>query len=243
MINTEKIISGLEDLKLQGMLEVYEAILSMPSHELPTIHELMLRLIQSEKQNRSEKQTKMYLKFSNIRYDAILDSVQCSQQRNITKDQLYYFADASFIRKNENILITGPTGSGKSYLACAIGRQACSMGFKTLYLNMNRFLERVTTAKIDGTYIKLLNYLEKIPLIILDDFGLTPLEPQVKLAILQMLEDRYQRRSTIITAQLPVSKWYNYLNEPTLADAIMDRLSASAHRIELKGESLRKKYV
>jgi len=114
------------------------------------------------------------------------------------------------------------------------------LGYKTLYLGMNRFIERLLLAKVDGTYIKLLNQYEKIPLIILDDFGLAPLEHQVKLALLQLLEDRYGRRSTIITSQLPVAKWYNYLNEPTIADAIMDRLSACAHKIELKGESLRK---
>jgi len=243
MLNTGKTLEALAELKLRGMTEVYEAVLSMPLQELPNVHELMARLVEAESQNRTEHRTKMLLKLSCIRYDAVLETIECSANRNLNKNQLLTLADCSFIRRSENILITGPTGSGKSYIACAIGRQACNLGYKTLYLGMNRFLERLTLSKIDGTYIKLLNQLEKISLIILDDFGLAPLEHQVKLSLLQILEDRYGRKSTIITSQLPINKWYNYLNEPTLADAIMDRLSGSAHRIELKGESLRKKNV
>ena len=152
-------------------------------------------------------------------------------------------ADCSFIQRAENILITGSTGCGKSYLACAFGRQACTLGYKALYLGMNRFTEKLSLSKLDGSYIKLLNHIEKMPLIIIDDFGLIPLENQARTALLQVLEDRYGKRSTIITSQLPVNKWYQYINEPTLADAIMDRLSGSAHRFELKGESLRKKKI
>lgn len=241
MIDTNKTIENLEFLKLQGMAEAYEAILSMPSHQLPTVHELISRLVEAEMQDRSERRTKLYLKMSNVRYDAVLDTVKCSTERNITQEQLFALTDCSFIRRSENVIITGATGSGKSYLACAIGRQACSLGYKTLYLGMNRFVEKLALARVEGSYIKLLNQLEKYPLIIIDDFGLAPLEYQVKLTLLQLLEDRYAKRSTIITSQLPVGKWYQYLNEPTLADAIMDRLSVSHHRFELKGESLRKK--
>jgi len=141
----------------------------------------------------------------------------------------------------ENILLTGATGCGKSYLACALGYQACQMGMKTTYFSMNRFIEKITLSKLDGSYIKLLNHLERQALIILDDFGLQPMQQDVKLALLQILEERNGKRSTIITSQLPVSAWHQYLNEPTVADAIMDRLTAGAHWIELKGESLRRK--
>ena len=151
-----------------------------------------------------------------------------------------YLADASFIERAENVLITGATGCGKSYLACALGRLACTHGYKVLYLGMTRFLEKVAQAKLEGTYVKLLNQIEKNQLIILDDFGLHPLDNTTRLALLQILEDRYAKKSIIITSQLPIKNWFEYINEPTLADAIKDRLSANANKIELKGESLRK---
>jgi DNA replication protein DnaC len=241
MINTDQTLEQLKQLKLIGMAQAYGTTLALPSHELPTAHELMARLVEAEQLSRTQQRTQMYLKLSNLRYDAVLEQVQCSPARNITRDQILALADCTFLQRAENILITGPTGCGKSYLACAFGRQACTMGYKSMYLGMNRFTEKIALAKLDGSYIKLLNHIEKIPLIIIDDFGLTPLENQVRIALLQLLEDRYGKRSTIITSQLPVSKWYQYINEPTLADAIMDRLSGSAHRFELKGESMRKK--
>lgn len=242
MINTNQTLEQLEQLKLHGMVQAYMATLALPSHELPSAHELMARLVEAEKQNRTGQRTQLYLKLSHLRYDAILEQLHCSAARNLKRDQILALADCSFIQRAENILITGSTGCGKSYLACAIGRQACSLGIKTLYLGMNRFTEKLALAKLDGSYIKLLNQIDKIPLIILDDFGLAPLENNTKITLLQLLEDRYGKRSTIITSQLPVNKWHQYINEPTLADAIMDRLSGSAHRFELKGESLRKKY-
>jgi DNA replication protein DnaC len=241
MINSDQTMEQLTQLKLHGMAQVYNTTIGLPSHELPTVHEMMALLVESESRTRTETRTQMYLKISNLRYDAILEQVQCSTTRNVTRNQLVAMADCSFIQRAENLLITGPTGCGKSYLACAFGRQACTMGYKVLYLGMNRFTERLALSKLEGSYIKLLNQLEKVSLIILDDFGLSPLEPHVKTALLQVLEDRYGKRSTIITSQLPVNKWHQYINEPTLADAIMDRLSGAAHRFELKGESLRKK--
>ena len=243
MINTDQTLEKLQQLKLFGMAQAYETTLALPTHDLPTAHELMARMVEAEQLSRTYQRTQMYLKLSNLRYDAVLEQVQCSPGRNITRDQIIALADCTFLQRAENILITGPTGCGKSYLACAFGRQACTLGYKVLYLGMNRFAEKLALSKIEGSYIKLLNHIEKIPLIIIDDFGLVPMESQFRLALLQVLEDRYGKRSTIITSQLPVNKWYQYINEPTLADAIMDRLSGSAHRFELKGESLRKKSI
>lgn len=243
MINTDQTIEQLKQLKLLGMAQAYGTTLTLPSHELPTAHELMAVLVEAEQQNRTQQRTQLYLKLSGLRYDAVLEQIKCSPERNITRDQILALADCTFIQRAENILITGSTGCGKSFLACAFGRQACTLGYKTLYLGMNRFTEKLSLSKLDGSYIKLLNHIEKMPLIIIDDFGLIPLENQARTALLQVLEDRYGKRSTIITSQLPVNKWYQYINEPTLADAIMDRLSGSAHRFELKGESLRKKKI
>jgi DNA replication protein DnaC len=243
MINTDQTIEQLMQLKLHGMAQAYGTTLRLPSHELPTAHELMAMLVDAEQHSRTHQRTQLYLKLSGLRYDAVLENIQCSPTRNLTRNEIIALADCAFIQRAENILITGPTGCGKSYLACALGRQACTLGYKTLYLGMNRFAEKLALSKLDGSYIKLLNQIEKVPLVILDDFGLTPLENQTRIALLQVLEDRYAKRSTIITSQLPVAKWHQYISEPTLADAIMDRLSGSAHRFELKGESLRKKLI
>jgi DNA replication protein DnaC len=240
-MNVQTTVEQLKKLKLNGMVRAYEAAISVPVHEQVSADLLVARMAEAELQHRVNKKTELYLRLSKLRYNAILEQVYCSPSRNITSDQLMTLADCLYIDRAENILITGATGCGKSYLACALGRQACSLGYRVIYFGMNRFLERVTQSKLDGTFIKMLNQIEKTHLLIFDDFGLTPLDNISRLALLQILEDRYGKKSIIITSQLPVVKWYDFISEPTLADAIMDRLAGNAHRIELKGESLRKK--
>jgi DNA replication protein DnaC len=240
-MNTQITLDQLKQLKLQGMSDAYQAVLSLPVKDQPSIHQLMARLSEAETQHRVHLKTQAYLKLSKLRYNAVLEQVYCNTARNLTQEHLMAIADCGFIERSENILITGATGCGKSYLACAIGRQACSFGFKTLYLGMTRFLEKIAQTKLDGTYIKMLNQIEKTHLLILDDFGLHPMDKITRLALLQILEDRYGKKSTLISSQLPVDKWHLYIGENTIADAIMDRLSGNAHRFDLKGDSLRKK--
>lgn len=239
-MNTQNTLDQLNQLKLKGMAQAYQGLIAMPVHDQLTLHQAIARLTEAELQSRAEQKTQLYLRLSKLRYNALIEQVHCSGARNLTREQLSVLADCSFINRAENILITGATGCGKSYLACALGRQACILGYKVLYFGMTRLLEKISQVRLEGTYVKMLNQIEKVQLIILDDFGLHPMDNNVKLALLQMLEDRYGKRSIIITSQLPVNNWYEYLSEPTLADAIMDRLSANAHRIELLGESLRK---
>lgn len=240
-MNTQITLDQLKQLKLDGMADAYQAVLSMPVQDQPTIHQFIARLSEAEIQHRGYLKTQAYLKLSKLRYNAVLEQVYCNSSRNLTQDQLLKVSDCSFIERSENVLITGATGCGKSYLACAIGRQACSFGYKTLYLGMSRFLEKISLTKLDGTYLKMLNQIEKTQLLILDDFGLHPMDKITRLTLLQILEDRYGKRSTLVSSQIPVNKWYEYIGENTIADAIMDRLSGNAHRFELKGESLRKK--
>jgi DNA replication protein DnaC len=239
-MNVQTTINQLNQLKLTGMSRAYEASLSVPVHEQPNADVLLGRLIEAEIQYRTNQKTVLYLKQSKLRYNALLEQVYTSTARNLTSDQLLSLADGRFIERAENILITGATGCGKSYLACALGRQACTLGYKVLYFGMNRFLEKIAQSKLDGTFIRLLNQIEKTHLFILDDFGIHPFDGIARLAMLQLLEDRYEKKSVIITSQLPFIKWYEFIGDPTLADAIMDRLAGKAHRIELKGESLRK---
>lgn len=240
-MNTQITLDRLTELKLDGMSKAYKAILEMPVQNQPSLNQFMARLAEAELQERTARRTALYLKQSKLRYDAILEQVHCTPERNLTQDKLMMIADCGFIDRAENILISGKTGTGKSYLACAIGRQACSLGYRTLYFGINRFLEKIAMAKLDGTYIKLLNQIEKAHLIIIDDFGLHPLNGSTRRAVLQILEDRYGIKSTIIISQLPVAKWYEYIGESTISDAIMDRLAGNAHRIDLEGPSLRDK--
>jgi DNA replication protein DnaC len=240
-MNTQITIDHLAKLKLTGMARAYEAVLSMPVQDHPTINQFMARLVEAELQERTSKRTDLYLRLSKLRYNAVIENVHCTSHRNLDKEKLLQIADCSFMNRAENILITGATGCGKSFLACAIGRQACSFGYRTLYFGMNRFLDKISMSKLDGTYMKLINQIEKTHLIILDDFGLYPLDNITRLSLLQILEDRYGKKSIIMTSQLPINTWYNFFGESTIADAIMDRLAVNAHHFELKGESLRKK--
>jgi len=235
-MNTQITLDHLAQLRLDGMSKAYQGVLALPVQNQPSINQFMARLAEAELQERAAKRTATYIKQSKLRYDAILEQVHCNPERNLEQEKLIMIADCGFIDRAENILITGATGSGKSYLSCAIGRQACTLGYKTLYFGINRFLEKISLSKLDGTYIKLLNQIEKTHLIVIDDFGLHPLDGTTRRALLQILEDRYGIKSTIIVSQLPVDKWYEYIGESTISDAIMDRLSANAHRFDLKGK-------
>ncbi len=242
-MNTTETLQQMQQLRLQGMHQAYRSQLELPIDQQLEGHDLVAQLVQSEQLNRAHEKTAWYLKLAKLRLPATVEQIECSPSRNLTKQQLATLIEGRYLLQGENILITGSTGCGKSYLACALGHQACMQGYKTTYLNMNRLIEKVNLSKLDGSYIKLLNHLEKQTLIILDDFGLQNLGQEVRLALLQLLEDRYGKKSIIVTSQLPVAKWYEYINDPTLADAILDRLTANVHRIELKGESLRRKKI
>lgn len=163
-------------------------------------------------------------------------------ERGIDKNLVLRLADGEFVRKKEDLLITGSTGTGKSFLASAIGHQCCLLGFKVLYANATRLFAQLKMAKADGSAIKELMKIEKQDLLILDDFGIQPMDPQSRTALMDIIEDRHGKHSTIITSQLPVKQWYDVIGEKTVADAILDRVVHQAGRIELKGESLRRKW-
>jgi len=240
-MNTTASLDQMQQLRLLGMHQAYHSQLELPMNQQLEGHELIAHLLGAEQLHRINEKTTYYLKLAKLRLPAMVEQIECSPARNLSKQQLAILTEGRYLDQGENLLITGATGCGKSFLACALGHQACMQGYKTTYLNMNRLIEKVTLSRLDGSYIKLLNHLERQSLIILDDFGLQPMNQELRLTLLQLLEDRYGKKSIIITSQLPVAKWHEYINDPTLADAILDRLTANAQRIELKGESLRRK--
>jgi len=240
-MNTQNTVEQLKSLRLSGMAKRYEAALSLPLHELQDVHGLIAMITQAEVEYRDHARTQKYLKASKLRYHALPEEILCNAERGITREQVLRLSDGMFIEKGENVLITGATGCGKSFLACALGRSSCLLGYRTQYFSMNKFLDALAQARLDGTYLKWIRNISGNRLLILDDFGLKGLNNDARIALLDILEDRYGNGSTIITSQLPVDNWYNFIDEPTLADAIMDRLAASAHRIALTGKSLRKK--
>jgi DNA replication protein DnaC len=240
-MNTQKTVEQLKSLKLSGMARRYEAALDLPLHQQQDAHELIAMITQAEVEYREHARTQKYLKASKLRYHALPEEILCNADRGITREQVMRLCEGMFIEKGENVLITGATGCGKSFLACALGRSACLLGYRTQYFSMNKFLDALAQSRLDGTYPKWIRGVSSNRLLILDDFGLKPLNNDARMALLDILEDRYGNGATLITSQLPVDSWYNFIDEPTLADAIMDRLSASAHRIPLTGKSLRTK--
>ncbi|MGG5502314.1 ATP-binding protein [Myroides odoratimimus] len=192
-MDTEKTVEQLKNLRLTAMANRYQAACQLPIHEQQNVHELLANMVQAELEFRQETKTKRLLKVSKLRYNALPEQVICNNERGLTREQVLRLSDSLFLEKAENILITGATGCGKSFLACAIGRSACLLGYKTVYFSMNKFMENIAQSRLDGTYLKWMKYISNQDLIILDDFGLKPLTPDARLTLLEILEDRYSK--------------------------------------------------
>lgn len=232
-------VERLRELRLSGMADAFFEQLEKPLPDLDFESRLGI-LIDREYHLRENRRLKRRLSQAKIQQQACIEDIDYKHPRKLDKPKMLELARLQWINKHLNVLFTGKTGCGKTYLACALAHNACLSGFSARYYRLPRLWNELKTAKADGTYAKLLSDLAKTDLIILDDWGLTPPDGDQRRDLLEILDDRYQQRSTIITSQLPVALWHDYLNDATLADAILDRLLHNSIRIELEGESMRK---
>jgi DNA replication protein DnaC len=241
IMTNQSILEKLKDMKLSGMHNSFHTALETRALQTLTTDEFIAMLVEGEYNYRRNVRVKMSIKRAKFRYNGMVEDVDFSVQRGLDKNAYIRLADCSFIERHENIIFTGPAGAGKSFLASALGNQACMMGLKVRYFNMSKLFASLKMSKADASYLKEMNRLEKQDLLILDDFGLQPVDATLRLALLDIIEDRHGKRSTIFVSQIPVNKWHELLGEQTVADAILDRVVYSSHRIELKGESMRKR--
>lgn len=233
----------LEEMKFTGFARAYREVIESSINREFTTDELIAYLVQAEWDDRYNRKLQRLITNARFRHRASFEEIDFSTQRNLDKNQLLRLSSCDWITKHQNIIITGATGSGKSWLASALGHQGCQHGYKVLYKNCIKLFDELKIAKADGSYFKEMNKIEKMDLLILDDFGLKPLDGSQRLILLELFEDRYGRKSTIITSQLPVNQWHAFIKEDTLADAILDRLVHGSHRLEIKTKvSMRETY-
>jgi DNA replication protein DnaC len=237
----EQTIDKMRTLKFYGMIRAFQANLASANKTENTADELLSMLIDAEWDDRFNRRMNRSVQRARFRYKASVEQISFSDERELDKNRVLRLADCEFIAKKENVLITGSTGIGKSYIASAIGHQACSMGYRVLYEHSSKMFARLKMGKADGSYLKEVAKMEKQDLLILDDFGMQPLDANSRTVLMEIIEDRHGKRSTLFTSQVPVNKWYEVIGEQTIADAILDRIIHDAHRLELKGDSMRKK--
>ena len=238
-MQSELIIEKLSDLHFFGMKRAFESTLETGKHMNYTNDEMISYLLDAEIDDRKTRRVDRAIRLARFRYKANIEDMIYDKSREIDKNQILRFAECEFIDRHENIIITGATGVGKSFVASAMGNQACIHGYKAMYTSMAKLVAKIKMLKVDGSYLREITRMERVDLLVIDDFGLQPLDGPSRLSFLEIIEDRYEKKSTIITSQLPVDKWYDVIGEKTVADAILDRLVYSSHRIDIKGESLR----
>ena len=232
---TQETLEKIKKLRLFGMARAYETSLENDKLLSLSADELIKMLVEAEWDDRQNRNIERRLRYARFRYQSCMESIDYQADRNLDRNQIMRFAECNFIKKQENIIITGSTGIGKNYIATAIGHQACTLGFKVYYANLGKLFSRLKMGKADGSYLREISRIERQDLLIIDDFGLLPIDAQNRSALMEIVEDRHKKASMIITSQLPVNCWHEVIGEKTIADAILDRIVHDAHRIELRG--------
>ena len=238
---THPTLDKLQALKFTGMAEALAEQMNMPDIDTLSFEERLGLLIDREVTARENRRLSSRLRRARLKHNAALEDIDYRQPRGLDRTLIQSLASCRWVTEHLNILITGPTGVGKTWLACALAQKACREGHSALYLRLPRLLQDMAIAKGDGRYPKLLATLAKTEVLILDDWGLAKLTAEQRRDLLEILEDRHGTRSTLATSQLPVDKWHDLIGDPTLADAILDRLVHNAYKINLKGDSMRKR--
>lgn len=237
----EATVTKMKQMNLNGMHNAFKTAIDSGKTDHYTIDQFTSMLIDSEWDERHNRRIERSIKNARFHYKSNIESLNFEVSRNLDRTQILRLADCEFVTKNQNVLITGSTGVGKSFLGTALGYQACIEGFKVSYFNTSKLFAKLKIAKADGSYLRELAKLQRQDVIILDDFGLQALDGQNRITLLEIIEDRHNNGSIIVTSQIPVQGWYDIIGEKTIADAILDRLIHNSHRIELSGESMRKK--
>lgn len=230
----------LASLNLHGMVTAMNEQRSIAEYDSLSFEERLGLLVDRELTDRSERKLASRLKTAHLRQSAVAEDIDFKHSRSLDKALVLTLLNGEWIRRHNNCIVTGPTGVGKSYLACALANQACRSGWKVLYTRATRLFGELALARADGSFGRRLASLARIDLLVLDDWGLAPLNPEAGRDLLELLDDRYDRKSTLVASQIPVEEWHPLIRDPTLADAALDRLVHNAHRIALNGESMRK---
>lgn len=234
-------LEKLTTMRFTGMAAALDEQMQMDGLDDMSFEERLGILLDREQAVRETRRMKTRLRKAKLRQDGCVEDIDFRHPRGLDKSLVTRLADCRWIRKHNNLIITGSTGVGKSYLACAFAQKACREGFSALYLRTTKLFEDLSLAKGDGRYLKLLTSYARIDLLVLDDYGLIELNQEQRHDLLEILEDRHGLKSTLVTSQLPAEHWHEQIGDPTMADAILDRLVHSAHKIQLKGDSMRKK--
>ncbi|HHX08885.1 MAG TPA: ATP-binding protein [Chloroflexi bacterium] len=237
----DQIKSQLCSLRLSGMASCWQTLEETRRTPELSLKDGMELLLQAESDQRNVNRYARLLKSAGFRYNASIEELRAESARGMDRALIDRLAMGDYIRNGEAILITGSTGCGKSFLASALGNRACRQGYTVAYFNMQKLLMRLKVSRLDGSIIKLFDKLAKTDLLILDDFGLTPLQGQQQMDFMEIIEDRHAKKATIIASQLPVAKWFDVIGEETIADAILDRVVHTSYRFTLSGDTLRKK--
>ena len=239
MLN-EQTIEKLYAMKLNGMADAFKEQLHMPDMNELSFEERFALLVDRQWTWKEDRRMKRLLSNAKLKINGCVEDIDYKTPRGLQKSLILKLADCEWIRNAQNIIITGPTGVGKTYLACALANRACRMGYSAFYIRIPSLFQELAIARGDGSYPKIMKKLAKVKTLVLDDLGLAPMNAQERRDLLEVIEDRHGVASRLIATQIPVQMWHDNIRDPTIADAILDRIVHNAHKINLKGESMRK---